>query len=87
MNAPNELVDATHELSRVLGDDHDLAVLRRALATAPNAYGGHAVLKALFVRIDQQRRDLEEHAFALGRPLFAVAPAAFAGGIGIQPDL
>jgi CHAD domain-containing protein len=78
MEASEELSDAAHELSRVLGDDHDLAVLRRALAADPTTFGGHARLKALFARIDAKRLELEQRAFALGQLLFAVAPAAFA---------
>ena len=46
--AGKELIDQTHRLSTLLGEDHDLAVLRQTLAADPLAYGGHRVLKAVF---------------------------------------
>ncbi len=72
-----DLADRTHELSRLLGDDHDLAVLRSTLAADPLAYGGHLVLKRVFTIVDRERQQLEGEAFALGRVLYADAPKIF----------
>jgi CHAD domain-containing protein len=66
-----------HELSRLLGDDHDLAVLRETLAADPLAYGGHVFLKGLFAHIDRRRQELERQAFELGRQLYGAAAKAF----------
>jgi len=72
-----ELANQAHELSRVLGDDHDLAVLRRTLAADPLTYGGHPTLKALFAFIDRRREELQRNASALGRQLYADPPKLF----------
>jgi len=69
--------DQFHELSRVLGDDHDLAVLRQTLAADPLAYGGHPTLKELFVRVDARRDELERQAGALGAKIYKASPADF----------
>lgn len=66
-----------HELSQVLGDEHDLVVLRRTLAVDPQKYGGHAALEALFARIDQRREALRRRAFVLAKELYSVPPKAF----------
>ena len=72
-----DLGDQFHRLSRILGEDHDLAVLRETLAADPLAYGGHALLKDLFTLIDRNRKELEREAFALGRPLYKDLPRVF----------
>ena len=55
-------------LSDLLGDDHDLAVLRERAASCP-------VTLAL---IDRRRRELQEAAFELGERLYARPPKRFA---------
>jgi CHAD domain-containing protein len=76
-----ELVDQTHKLSTLLGDDHDLAVLRETLAADPLAYGGHRVLKGVFAVIDRRREELERQAFALGREVYKDSPKIFTSRI------
>jgi hypothetical protein len=76
-NAETDLGDQYHHLSQLLGDDHDLAVLRQTLAIDPLAYGGHALLKKLFVLIDRRRSELQVEAFALGRRLYKDSPKLF----------
>jgi CHAD domain-containing protein len=71
------LVDKTHTLSTLLGEDHDLAVLRETLAADPLAYGGHRMLKGVFVIIDRRRQDLEQQAFALGGEIYKDPPRLF----------
>ena len=75
------LGDQAHELSQLLGDDHDLAVLRQVLAADPLPYGGHRVLKDMFAVVDCRRGELERQAFALGRQLYSDPPKVFAGRI------
>src|ERR1019366_725013 len=76
-----ELVDQTHKLATLLGEDHDLAVLRETLAADPLAYGGDRILKGVFAVIDRQREELEGQAFALGRELYQDSPKAFTSRI------
>jgi hypothetical protein len=76
-----ELVDQTHRLSRLLGEDHDLAVLRETLAADPLACGGHRILKSVFVVIDRRREELEQQAFALGREVYKDSPKVFTSRI------
>lgn len=71
------LVNKTHRLSTLLGEDHDLAVLRETLAAEPSAYGGHGALKDVFVLIDRRRADLEQQAFTLGREVYQDPPKSF----------
>ena len=76
-----ELGDQFHKLTRLLGEDHDLAVLRQTLAADPLTYGGHLFLKGLFVLIDQQRKDFQKQAFTLGRQLYKDSPKIFTSRI------
>jgi CHAD domain-containing protein len=81
-SSEKKLINRTHKLSRLLGEDHDLAVLRETLAADPGDYGGHLILKGVFVVIDQRREDLELQAFALGRKLYKDSPRVFTNRIG-----
>jgi len=76
-----ELVDRTHNLSTLLGEDHDLAVLRETLAADPLAYGGHPILKGVFAVIDRRREELKRQAFALGQKLYKDSPNVFTSRI------
>lgn len=76
-----ELIDQTHKLGTLLGEDHDLAVLRATLAADPLAFGGHRVLKDLFVIIDRRRRELQQEAFTLGQRIYRDAPKVFVNRI------
>jgi CHAD domain-containing protein len=63
-----------HELWRLLGDDHDLAVLRGRLV--PLLRDDDAATR-VFEAIDARRAELEETAFQLGRRLYRKRPRAF----------
>jgi CHAD domain-containing protein len=76
-----KLIDQAHKLSMSLGEDHDLAVLRQTLAADPNAYGGHCILKGVFVVIDHRREELERQAFVLGRTIYKDPPKVFTSRI------
>jgi len=76
-----QLVERIHHLSTLLGEDHDLAVLREALAADPLAFGGHPILKGVFAVIDRRRKELEHQAFALGRELYKDSPKLFTSRI------
>jgi CHAD domain-containing protein len=76
------LGDQTQKLSQLLGDDHDLAILRETLAADPLAYGGHRILKGVFAVIDRRREELERQAFTIGRKLYKDSPRVFTNRIG-----
>jgi CHAD domain-containing protein len=75
------LDDRFHELSTLLGRDHDLAVLRRTLAADPLPFGGHRVLKTIFALVERRRQGLEAAAFTLGGPLYEETPGAWASRV------
>ena len=64
-----------HTLSDLLGDDHDLAVLRGTLGRGGD---GLAVdLDAVVALIDRRREQLQAEAFRVGARLYAEPPKAF----------
>jgi CHAD domain-containing protein len=77
-----EMMDAqaeqAHVLSELLGDDHDLAVLRERLVSDPTLAGdAPGDLDPLIGVIDRRRADLIAQARLLGRRLYAERPKAF----------
>jgi CHAD domain-containing protein len=71
-----ELTGVAHELADLLGDDHDLAVLRQTvLRDLPHFEGD--TLGALLALLDRRRAELQAQAYALGGRLFADRPGAF----------
>ncbi len=69
-SAERELGEQAHQLSVLLGEDHDLAVLRRLVKAAPASYGGRRAVGPLLPLIDRRRRALQQEAFALGERLY-----------------
>jgi CHAD domain-containing protein len=63
-----------HRLSDLLGDDHDLAVLRRRLA---NPLPVAADVDGVVGLIDHRRAELEGEAFSLGARIYAEKPRTF----------
>ncbi|HEX6986469.1 MAG TPA: CHAD domain-containing protein, partial [Planctomycetaceae bacterium] len=63
-------------LSDLLGDDHDLAVLRETAAGLPGLRAGD--LGPLLSLVDRRRSALQAAAYPLGERLFAEKPSAFA---------
>ncbi|MGH9027912.1 MAG: CHAD domain-containing protein [Acidimicrobiia bacterium] len=68
------VADAYHELSSLLGDDHDLVVLSEALRADGSDRGSVDNLQVL---IDGRRRELEDRAIDLGDHLYAEKPKQF----------
>ncbi len=64
-----------HRLGDLLGDDHDLAVLRERLDDIAGSIA--ADLDSVFGLIDHRRDQLQEEALLLGRRLYAEKPSAF----------
>ncbi len=67
-----------HDLSDVIGDDHDLAVLRRQLVDAPDDHGGQGAVDQAVELIDGRRADLLRRAIGLGSRLLAEEPDVYA---------
>jgi CHAD domain-containing protein len=67
----NAVGDEAHELSDLLGDDHDLAVLA-------HWFGVHAnPAPEFFEAVEERRRALQRGAFDLGARLYAEKPSAY----------
>jgi CHAD domain-containing protein len=69
--------DHAHVLADILGEDHDLAVLRQALERAGGALAPTAALAGLQSALDRRRQELEDEAFALGWRVFKKKPKKF----------
>lgn len=72
------LIGRFHDLSDVLGDDHDLAVLSTQLRAEPEAFGGHDQADRAQQLITTCRGDLQMRARSLGSRLYVETPSAFA---------
>jgi len=71
-------VKAADDLSDLLGDDHDLAVLRSTVLDGPDAFGDTTDVQTLIGLIDRRRAELQSEARPLGERLFAEKPNRFA---------
>jgi len=71
------LQDAAKHLSDLLGDDHDLAVLRATLYAEDDRFEPRARELAAAL-IDRRRKELQTWSFPLGRRLLAESPKRFA---------
>ena len=72
------LVGRFHDLSDVLGDDHDLAVLTQQLTADPADFGGDDAVAQAMAVIAYRRGDLQKRAARLGARLYVEPPDAFA---------
>jgi len=72
------LAGQADHLGELLGDDHDLVVLRQILTQDPKRFGGEKGLELLFALIDRRRKELEGEATLLGHRLFLDSPRDFA---------
>jgi CHAD domain-containing protein len=67
------------ELGELLGDDHDLSVLRDQLTSDDGVGAGLAVdLEPVVAAVDHRRAQLQERALAIGTRVYAEKPRAFA---------
>jgi hypothetical protein len=62
----------------LLGDDHDLAVLRQLLTDEPERFGDEGNQEVLLALIDRRRAELERESVLLGRRFFQDKPRQFA---------
>ena len=69
--------DEADVLSEVLGDDHDLSVLRETLLEGDMDFGGEETIQALLGLITQRQIELRAKAKQLGARLYAESPKRF----------
>jgi CHAD domain-containing protein len=70
--------DAAHRLSDLLGDDHDLVVLRSVLSESPHGEADvPADIDALLALVDHRHEQLRTEAFLEGERLYAERPKVF----------
>jgi CHAD domain-containing protein len=69
-------VSALDDLADLLGDDHDLAVLRTRLHADPDAFGGEVIVGTTTALLDRRRATLQREATNLGRRVYADRPKA-----------
>jgi CHAD domain-containing protein len=77
-----ELSDRTHQLAGILGDDHDLAVLRERAVEAREVFPTATAHRTLIALIDKCRGGLQDKALRLGAALYREKPAAFTARLG-----
>ena len=65
------LCDEADELSDLLGDEHDLAVLRDTLQAEPDSFGDARELELLLALIGRRRLALQQQAGVVGARVFA----------------
>lgn len=65
------------KLSTLLGDDHDLAVLRETLLAEPDTFGGSEAVAGAVDLIDASRLRYADRALALARLIYVEKPKAF----------
>jgi CHAD domain-containing protein len=73
----DELASAIHHLSDLLGDDHDLAVLRQTILSNPEISSTPEKFQDLIGLIDRRRRQYQSEAWPLGGRIYSERPAAF----------
>lgn len=66
------------DLGDLLGDDHDLAMLRQTVAADPGEFGDAADIQALYGLIQQRRTTLQTAALRQAQRMFAEPSKAFA---------
>jgi CHAD domain-containing protein len=67
-------MDAADALSDMLGDQHDLSVLRATLVSEPSAWGAETDVRAVVSLVDRRWQELQAAARPLGERLFAETP-------------
>ena len=80
------MADELEEVSDLLGDDHDLAVLSDRVTGRPDRFGSGADVQRLVLSIEARREEMEEQAVELGRRLYAEPPSAFIERVGAYWD-
>jgi CHAD domain-containing protein len=77
----DEFSKRAHRLSELLGEDHDLAVLRAYVKSHSGCFADESPRRALEAVIDRRRECLQREAFELGPKVYRRRPRRFAGSI------
>jgi len=77
-----KLADEAHKLADLLGDDHDLAVLRERVSTGRQAFPTEASHTALLALLERCRAGLQKKSLVLAQRLYDEKPAAFTSRLG-----
>jgi excisionase family DNA binding protein len=80
-NMLEKLAEELHTLSQNLGDDHDLAVLRRTVVEDPGGFVEEKELLLFVTLIDQKRLTLQAASQPLGERLYFDPPKVFTNRI------
>ena len=75
--------DLAHDVSDLIGDHHDLAILAEDVAARPEGLGGRKERDALIARIHERQAELVEEAIGLGKELYAKKPKKFLKRVGL----
>lgn len=78
-----EMARELHHLATLLGEAHDLVVLREVLATQSERFAQEADLPLLLELLAQRQAALETAAFPVGQRLFAERSANFVARLGV----
>jgi CHAD domain-containing protein len=73
-----EIGEKTYRMGDLLGDDHDLAVLRQMLTNDTDRYGDKGDQEVMFALIDRRRAELQQEAELLGKRFFQDRPRELA---------
>jgi CHAD domain-containing protein len=71
-------------LSDILGDDHDLILLRDLLNSELRGFIEEEAIQVLSLSINRRRSELQRSAWSLGDQLFVLSPGEFARCLGIR---
>ncbi len=71
------LAKQAEHLGELLGENHDLAVLRHMLTNDPTRFGDDKVLEMVFALIDRRREELQAEAVQLGSRFFQDSAKVF----------
>ena len=75
-------VEQTHELSDYLGEDHDLAVLKKFVSSQPKRFDRDRELDFLIPPIEHRQKELRTAAISLGKKNYTEKPKNFVRRLG-----
>ena len=76
--------ELAHDVSNLIGDHHDLAVLADDVASRTDGLGGEEARAALIARIRKRQDELADEAIELGRRLYDPKPKKFLRQVGLE---
>ena len=76
--------DLAHDVSDLIGDHHDLALLAEDVGSRPEGLGGRNERDELIARVRERQDELVEEAIDLGKKLYAKKPKKFLKLVGLR---